>query len=136
MRATIAERELANVDWLGMLGADELRTQNLAADVCLGVFGGSVKAARVVPNKVVDGLACGRPVVTMNSPAARELLTDGDDALLVPALDSAALAAALRRLRDHALRARLATAALRLYRRRLTPIAVADSLLAALERYA
>ena len=136
LRATIAERELTNVDWLGMLGADDLRAQNLAADVCLGVFGGSAKAARVVPNKVVDGLACGRPVVTMDSPAARELLTDGDDAMLVPALDSVALAAALRRLRDHALRARLAAAALRLYRRRLTPAAVADSLLAALERYA
>ena len=136
LRATIAERKLTNVDWLGMLGADDLRAQNLAADVCLGVFGGSAKAARVVPNKVVDGLACGRPVVTMNSPAACELLTDGDDALLVPALDSVALAAALRRLLDHVLRARLAAAALRLYRRRLTPAAVADSLLAALERYA
>jgi len=102
LRATIAERELTNVDWLGMLGADDLRAQNLAADICLGVFGGSAKAARVVPNKVVDGLACGRPVVTMDSPAARELLTDGDDALLVPALDSVALAAALRRLLDRA----------------------------------
>ena len=136
LQATIAEHELTNVDWLGRLSADDLRAQNLAADVCLGVFGGSAKAARVVPNKVVDGLACGRPVVTMNSPAARELLTDGDDALLVPALDSVALAAALRRLRDRALRARMATAALRLYRRRLTPAAVADSLLAALERCA
>lgn len=134
LRATIAERALTNVEWLGMLTAEELLAQNLAADVCLGVFGASQKAARVVPNKVVDGLACGHPVVTMDSPAARELLVDGETALLVPPLDAKALAAALRALRDPGLRDRLGAAALRLYRRRLTPVAVADSLLATLER--
>jgi glycosyltransferase involved in cell wall biosynthesis len=134
LTATIAARGLTNVTWLGMASHEELRRHSLAADVCLGVFGGSCKAARVVPNKVVDALAAGRPVVTMDSPAAVELLTDGVDALLVPPLDSVMLAAALRRLRDETLRARLGAAALQLYRRRLTPAAVADSLMVALER--
>lgn len=136
LRAAIAQRQLTNVEWLGMLSSEDLRAQHLAADVCLGVFGGSSKAARVVPNKVVDGLACGRPLVTQDSLAARELLCDGENALLVPALDAGAVVDALRRLRDDALRQRLGTAALRLYCRRLTPAAVADSLLAALERLA
>ena len=105
----------------------------IAADVCLGVFGTSGKAARVVPNKVYDALAAGRPLVTEDSRAARELLTDGRDALLVPAGDSADLAAALRRLGDYDERARLGAAALDLYRRRCTPEAVAATLLAALE---
>ena len=104
-----------------------------AADVCLGVFGTSDKAARVVPNKVYDALAAGRPLVTADSPAARELLGDGRDALLVPAGDGGALAAALRRLGDVGERARLGAAALALYRRRCTPEAVAAALLAALE---
>ena len=102
-----------------------LRERVLAADVCLGVFGRSAKAARVVPNKVYDGLACGRPVVTADTPGARELLQDGADALLVPAGDGAALAAALRRLCDAACAQRLGAAALALYRRSLTPSAVA-----------
>jgi len=105
----------------------------VAGDVCLGVFGTSDKAARVVPNKVYDALAAGRPLVTADSAAARELLQDGRDALLVPAGDGAALAAALRRLLDRDERSRLGAAALELYRRRCTPEAVAATLLSALE---
>lgn len=133
LRAEIAARRLHNVEWLGALAPGALRARTLAADVCLGVFGSSEKAARVVPNKVFDGLACGRPVVTANTPGARELLTDGADALLVPASDAAALAGALRTLLDPVLRARLGEAALALYRRALTPRAIAGGLLAALD---
>jgi glycosyltransferase involved in cell wall biosynthesis len=121
------------VEWLGALPLAELRAHTLAADVCLGVFGGSDKAARVVPNRVYDALACGRPVVTAGTPGARELLHDGEDALLVPAADGPALAAALRRLVALHERDRLGAAALALYRRALTPPLIAGGLLAALE---
>ena len=133
LTSIIAERRLDNVSWLGSLTAAELRDQTLAADVCLGVFGRSEKAGRVVPNKVHDALACGRPVITEDSAGSRELLHDGENALLVPAGDGAALAAAVARLRDGDERRRLGEAALSLYRRRLTPAAVATDLLAALE---
>jgi glycosyltransferase involved in cell wall biosynthesis len=132
LRASIATRGLTNVQWLGQLPAGELRTHTLAADVCLGVFGGSEKAGRVVPNKVFDALACGRPIVTADSDGAREWLRDGESALLTPAGDAAALAAALRRLLDAGERARIGGAALALYRRAFTPSAVAGGLLAAL----
>ena len=59
------------------------------------------------------------PVVTADSAGARELLQDGEDALLVPAGDAAALAAALRRLLRRGERARLGQAALALYRARV-----------------
>jgi glycosyltransferase involved in cell wall biosynthesis len=110
-----------------------LRARTLAADVCLGVFGRSEKAARVVPNKVYDALACGRPVVTADTPGARGLLHHGETALLTPAGDGDGLAAALRRLLEEGERGRLGAAALRLYRRELTPSAVARTLLAALD---
>jgi glycosyltransferase involved in cell wall biosynthesis len=133
LRAQIAAAGLTNVHWAGMLPQAELRERTLAADVCLGVFGRSEKAGRVVPNKVFDALACGRPVVTADSDGAREWLHDGEDALLTPPGDAAALAAALRRLRGAEERARLGAAALALYRRAFTPTAVAGDLLAALE---
>jgi glycosyltransferase involved in cell wall biosynthesis len=94
------------------LSEDALVARYLApAHVCLGVFGASPKAARVVPAKVLLALAAGRPVVTRDSPAAREMLADGEHALLCAPADADALADALLRLRaDPALRARLAAA--------------------------
>jgi glycosyltransferase involved in cell wall biosynthesis len=83
---------------------DELHTTGCA----LGVFGTSAKAQRVIPNKAFQALACGTPLVTADTPGARELLVDEENALLVPPGDPEALAAALRRLAaDAELRARL-----------------------------
>lgn len=103
------------------------------AAVCLGIFGTSDKAARVVPNKVWQAMAAGRPVVTADTPAAREELEDGRTALLVPPGDPDALAAALVRLAgDRALRARMGAAARAAYLERGAPRAAAARLREAL----
>ena len=133
LRAEIVRRGLVNVTWLGALTLAELRAHTLTADVCLGVFGSSDKTGRVVPNKVYDALACGRPVVTAATTGARELLHDGEDAVLVPPADATALAAALRTVAPVEERGRLGAAALALYRRALTPAHVAAGLWGALE---
>jgi glycosyltransferase involved in cell wall biosynthesis len=67
----------------------------------LGVFGTTEKAGRVIPNKAFQALACGTPLVTGDTPAARELLVDGESALLVPPGDPEALAAAVQRLAEN-----------------------------------
>ena len=69
-----------------------------AAGCALGIFGTSGKASRVIPNKVFQALACGVPVVTADTPAARELLVHGGSALLVPAGEPESLADAIVRL--------------------------------------
>jgi glycosyltransferase involved in cell wall biosynthesis len=70
------------------------------ADIVLGIFGSTPKAARVVPNKLCQALACGRPVVTRATPAIpEELARQGDSGLiLVPPSDPRALADAVAAL--------------------------------------
>jgi glycosyltransferase involved in cell wall biosynthesis len=115
----LLEERPPNVDWVPWVEYDELRDEHSRAAVALGVFGTSSKAARVIPNKAFQALACGAPLVTADTPAARELLTDGQDALLVAPGDPTALANALRRLEsDHELRERIGRAGLETYRAR------------------
>ena len=62
-----------------------------AADICLGIFGASDKAACVVPNKVYQALLSGRAVITRDSSAMRETFGDGAGLKLVPHSDPEAL---------------------------------------------
>jgi glycosyltransferase involved in cell wall biosynthesis len=85
-----------NVEHVAWVDYEQLPRELHRAACALGIFGTSAKAARVIPNKVFQALACGTPVVTADTPAARELLENGRSALLVPPGDPRALAAALR----------------------------------------
>ena len=107
----------ANVEWVDWVDYELLPAELARAGCALGVFGTSAKAARVIPNKAFQALACGVPLVTADTPAARELLRDGESALLVPPGDAEALAAALRRLAgDAAFARRLGAGGLAAYR--------------------
>jgi glycosyltransferase involved in cell wall biosynthesis len=88
----------ANVESTPWLQYEQLPAELNRAGCALGIFGTSNKARRVIPNKVFQALACGAPVVTADTPAARELLDDGVSALLVRPGDPGALAEAVRRL--------------------------------------
>ncbi|MEZ5076264.1 MAG: glycosyltransferase family 4 protein [Solirubrobacterales bacterium] len=113
----------------------DLSAELAAAAICLGVFGTSEKASRVVPNKVYQAMAVGRPIITADSPGAREALVDGQSALLVPPGDPDALAAAMTRLAEDAeLRTRLGESARRRFLEIGTPESVAEKLLELLPR--
>jgi glycosyltransferase involved in cell wall biosynthesis len=88
----------ANVEHVPWVEYDQIPGELHRAWCALGIFGTSAKAARVIPNKAFQALACGTPLITADTPAARELLRDGESALLVPPGDPEALVAALRRV--------------------------------------
>ncbi len=86
------------VRWLDWVPAAELPALVAGSDVCLGIFGTSDKALRVVPNKVFQGAAAGCAIVTSDTAPQRRALPDA--AILVPPGDPEALAATLLRLAD------------------------------------
>ncbi len=51
-----------------------------------------------VPKVLIEAAACGRAIVTTDTPGCREITRDGENGLLVPPGDVDALAAAIRRL--------------------------------------
>jgi glycosyltransferase involved in cell wall biosynthesis len=131
----LLERRPPNLEWVQWVEYERLAGELHAAGAALGIFGGSEKAARVIPNKVFQALACATPLVTADTPAARELLVDGESALLVPPDDAQALAEALRRLAsDDALRAHVAAGGLAAYRRQASEEVLGRRWLSILER--
>jgi glycosyltransferase involved in cell wall biosynthesis len=100
---------LSNVQFLGRVAYDQLPGLMSEAQLCLGIFGTTAKVQRVIPNKVFDALAVGRPVISADTPAIKEALTHGENVWLCPAGDGEALADAILTLKkDNGLRERIA----------------------------
>jgi glycosyltransferase involved in cell wall biosynthesis len=126
-----------NVEWVPWIEYESLPAAYHAAGCALGIFDAGEKAARVIPNKAFQALACRRPLVTADTPAARELLTDGETALLVPPADPESLAASVRRLaEDPALAAQLGERGLAVYEERASEAVLGSAWRALLERLA
>lgn len=97
--AMLEDTPLNNLTWVPWVKYDELIQWIHKADVCLGIFGDTEKAARVIPNKVFQILIAGKPVVTRDSPAIRELLNpDMPGVALIPPADPDALVQAVKDL--------------------------------------
>jgi glycosyltransferase involved in cell wall biosynthesis len=94
----LMEERPNNVEWVEWINYEDLPTEYWGAGCALGIFGASDKAQRVIPNKAFQAIACGTPLITADTRGARELLTDGENALLVPPGDPRALADAIRRV--------------------------------------
>jgi glycosyltransferase involved in cell wall biosynthesis len=99
------------------------------ADVCLGVFGNTEKAPRVIPNKAVEALAMRKPLITGDSPAAREILRDSVNSILVPMANPEALAEAILTLKENKeLSDKIAENGYRLFKEKLAPKAIGKEL--------
>ncbi|MEY2627260.1 MAG: hypothetical protein RJB08_1019 [Actinomycetota bacterium] len=91
----------APVEIIDQVPESELPAHIAGSMVCLGVFGEGDKTRRVIPNKVFQCLAVGRPVVTADTPAVETL---GSAIERVDAGDPAAIASAVQRLMDDPVR--------------------------------
>ena len=114
---TLADQEaLSSVQFTDWVEYDQLPQRIVQADVCLGIFGTTAKTDRVIPAKVFATLAMRKPLITGDSVAIKELLTDGENAVLCPIGDAEALSHAIRRvLEDRMLMDRIAEGGRQVY---------------------
>ncbi|MEO8397484.1 MAG: glycosyltransferase, partial [Chloroflexota bacterium] len=102
--------------YAGQVAPDQVPIYLSAFDVCAMPFPWTTHFAYYAsPIKLFEYMASKRALVASNLPSIAEVVVDGDSALLTPPSDVAALARAIRRLRDDAgLRDRLAENAYRI----------------------
>jgi glycosyltransferase involved in cell wall biosynthesis len=130
-RIRLAARAPANVRLLGSLDRGSVLELFRAADAAL-----LSSAWENFPHALVEALAVGTPVLATSVGGIPEIVVDGENGLLVPAGDAAALADAIRRFfADGDLRTRLTSAAAP-SARRFAPARTVDQLEAILERAA
>ncbi len=133
-RALTKELGVTNITFMERVSYDELIERMQAFDIVLGVFGGTEKSRVVIPNKVYDAAMLGKPLITADTPAIRELFTDGKDICLVPSADHEALARAIHALAQNSEKRTLLGCAIRTtYEQHATPRVIGGVLRAALE---
>ena len=132
---TARRLNLENVRFTDWIPYEQLHRFLQGWGVCLGIFGTSGKALRVIPGKVFVALSAGKAVITADSPSVRELLTDGESAVLCRRGDSEALAGAIRRLHgDRELLRRIAEGGSRVFRDHASTVQIGRSASAVLEK--
>lgn len=101
IRAIAARERLGNVTFHGFVPFDALLNGLAQAHVVCGVFGETRQSHYTVQNKIWEGLALGRPVVSGDSAVVREALTDREHIYLIPRRDPRAFALAILDLLAH-----------------------------------
>jgi glycosyltransferase involved in cell wall biosynthesis len=134
VRRLASELSLANIRFDGWMGQDELAERVAArADICLGLFGQTEKAGRVVPHKVFQSMALGKPVVTARTPAAEEFFAHRENIFLCNLGEPELLARAILELKqDSGLREHIARKGFELAWEKFHPWAIGAELADAL----
>ncbi len=101
----LSESMLRSLRWeRRLVDTATLREAVTNAHIVLGIFGESAKSASVIPYKVHQSLASGRPTITREGPAMASLGSERQGLILCPPGDPIALAALIEdtaaRLRD------------------------------------
>jgi glycosyltransferase involved in cell wall biosynthesis len=126
--------KIRNVRFLCKLPVGELPPFISKADVCLGIFGDTDKAQRVIPNKVYEAIAMAKPVITGDTPAIRELFADRENILLCQTANPNDLAEKILELKDSdTLRNRIARGGYEIFQEYAIPKVIAQKFIAELK---
>ena len=122
-----------NINFINPIAPGKLVKYIAQADVCLGIFGETQKATRVVPNKAYEAIAIKKPLITADTPAVRELFKNRENCLLCNIADSKDLAQKILILKNNPeLRDKIAENGYKLFKAKLTPRLLGQRLIKAL----
>jgi len=71
-----------NIEFRGWVNYNDLQVIINNMDICLGIFGESIKTELVIPNKIFHYTACGKPVITRDTKGIREIFTPEKDIIV------------------------------------------------------
>ncbi len=128
--------EVRNVTFLPWVPYHRLPDYIASADLCLGIFGGTDKAMRVIPNKVFQALAMKKPVITAASPAIGEAFDSGQHLLTCRPANAEAIAEEVLRLKkNQPLRERVARAGYLAFKEKFSPGPIGASVLRIIQEF-
>ncbi|MFC2169236.1 glycosyltransferase [Acidobacteriota bacterium] len=126
---------LNNVLFENWLPLPELPGRIFSADICLGIFGKTEKAQRVVPHKIFQAMGMMKPVVTYRTPAVREFFTHRENIFLTSEASAEHLARAILELKENNnMRQRIAEKGYLHVSRNFSPLAIGSALIKIIER--
>lgn len=107
--AMVEGKHLENVIFIEWVKYEELPEYIAKADICLGIFSDSLKASRVIPNKIFQSLAMGKAIITARTPGIAEGLRDCENVCLCNSADPQDLSRVIIKLKqDGSLRKKIA----------------------------
>jgi glycosyltransferase involved in cell wall biosynthesis len=119
-------------DWLPLR---ELPQKIASSDICLGIFGRTEKARRVVPHKIFQAMGMRKPVITVRTPAVEEFFSHRENIFLVQEPRPDLLAQAILELkRDEETMAGIAERGYELVSQKFSPVAIGRTLIKILEK--
>ena len=92
---------IKNVNFLGWKSQGEIPYFISNADICLGIFGTTDKAKRVIPNKVYETIAMKKPLITGDTPAVRRFFRNKENCILCEISNPKAIAQAILELKNN-----------------------------------
>lgn len=130
----ISGSDTQNVHFFDRFPYGDMSSKLAEADIVLGIFGDTEKAQKVIPNKVYEGWAARKPVITGDTQAIIELSKDNEELLFCEAASGEDLAAKILDLKnDNMNRQRIAEAGYSLFLNNLRPRMVVKPLLDSLK---
>jgi len=136
VKAASSELGLSNVCFVGWLPQRELVQRIGRADVCLGIFGKTEKARRVVSHKIFQSMAMKKAVITARTPAVEEFFSHRENIFLLPEGRPELLARAILEFkRDKTLREKIALKGCELVREKFSPEAIGRTFVEIVRRH-